>query len=168
MKMNISTRIILGFGLFFVFCVCAMVVPELLQAKSRRHRRQITNNLQMLTISAKIYAANNGGKLPDTNNWCDQLIRVVTTNKPALDPFFLEKMLKQGLCGYALNTTVAGRKIDTVSSNEILFLPVIQRGRNLFSDLKQIHTLAWDKSGALKVVSFDGNFLTLEQQKYIP
>lgn len=165
MKMRLSTRLTIGLVLFFVFCLFAMVIPALLEGKQNQQRIQTSNDLKMLTLSVLVYATDNDGKLPDSNKWADQLCLVLGTNKePSMDPFYMEKILNRKQCGYAINSAIAGKKLNDVLATEPAFFPVVHRGRNLSIGTNDMAAFAWDKRGALKVVTLEDKVITLERQ----
>lgn len=154
----------MGVVLFGLLALSAAIIPGLLKARVNRERIQTKLDLQMLTLSARVYAYDNGGTLPDANKWCDQMVLVVRTNKePPLDPLTLERLLSRKGRGYASNSTVAGHKLETLSSNDIVFLPVIKKGRNLTASLQDMEALAWDEKGLLEVVELSNSTRKLER-----
>lgn len=166
MKMRLSTRLVLGFALFFFMCLLATVIPVELETRQKWLRVEISNDLQMLRLSVLIYAEDNNGKLPDPDKWTDQLCLVIGTNKePSIDPFYLEKFLSRKQCGYAINSAIAGKRLDDVPATEPAFFPVVHHGRNLSTGTNDTPSFAWDKYGVLKVVTLDDQVITLERPK---
>ncbi|MSU57605.1 MAG: hypothetical protein EXS35_05400 [Pedosphaera sp.] len=131
----------------------APVIIGLQISRERWQRLETILDLKMLTLSAQAYARAHEGMLPETNKWCDQLILISgTQTEPALDPHLLDMYLKRKRFGYAINSLVAGRKLETIATNEIIFFPVVPKGRNLSASVANKEMLAWDKTGSLLVV----------------
>ncbi len=153
MKRKLATWLTLGFGVFLLLVLSAPILIGVAHERAGLRRSQTLNDLRLLTLAAQIYAGDSGGILPDSNRWCDQLVLVLGTNKePSLYPYELDRYLSRKQQGYAINSLTAGRNIDALESNAVLFLPVRQKGRNLSVALQDADALAWDARGMLEVV----------------
>lgn len=90
--------------LFMIPIFAAMMLPALAAAKQKAQQITCINNEKQLALAVRMYADDNGEKLPPAGTWCDAINPMVGSGKvfqcPTAD--------SESRCGYAFNARLAG------------------------------------------------------------
>jgi prepilin-type processing-associated H-X9-DG protein len=107
-----------GVGLVFVPIIAilaGLLLPALAQAKGKAQQINCMNNLKSMSVGLRLYAGDNGDKLPYATNWCDAIINEVGSPRvyqcPAHDG---------ARCSYAYNAAVSGLELDDVDPRTVV------------------------------------------------
>lgn len=74
-------------------------------------------NLRILGDTIRRYAAANGGRLPDANQWCDQLLEF---DKRLSKSSFKHPKVEYGECNFAFNTNIGGQILSTIPRDTVM------------------------------------------------
>lgn len=94
-----------------------LLLPALAKAKSRAQSINSVSNLKQLALGARMYANDNGDKLPRAQTWCDDL----GTYIPGQKVFKAPNDSSPSRSSYAYNSKLAGRSVVGLAGDVVLF-----------------------------------------------
>jgi cell division septation protein DedD len=80
-------------------------------ADSALTREACVSNLQGIALASLLYALDHGGKLPDANKWCEQLMDYLGDGQILRCPSAPEQE-----CGYAMNAALSGVELEKLQA----------------------------------------------------
>ena len=104
--------------------LASMLLPALAKAKQRANTIKSVHNVKQLLGGMLSYAADNGGRLPPANQWCDAIFRDVGSIRvfaSPLDPRAVAMAnANQRISSYAFNRALIGANLDRLNPQTVV------------------------------------------------
>ena len=114
--MALAGLIVSAVAMFLIPILAAMLLPALVQAKSKEQSIYCMNNVRQLSLALRIYAKDNQDRYPAATNWCNAIrLEVGSTNV-----FHCPADLLGGRCSYAFNIQVASTELAKVDPSTVV------------------------------------------------
>ena len=103
--------------LLLILFLPALVLPALAQAKDRAQAARCVLNVKDLYLGTQFYASQHNGHLPSGANWCD----AIKSHVPTDSDYHCPRTELSQRCGYAFNEKLAGKDLERVPGETVLF-----------------------------------------------
>ncbi len=101
----------------YIPLLAALTLPALAQAKSKAQTVNCVNNLKQVGLAARIYATENGDKLPNAETWNDDLLKYV--GQPSV--YQCPAQNRRPQCSYGYNAKLSGKKDNEINPQTVMF-----------------------------------------------
>jgi prepilin-type processing-associated H-X9-DG protein len=106
----LAGTIVSGVFILMLPIFAALLLPALAKAKSKASAITCMNNLRQLGLAARMYADENGKRLPSAANWCDGLQKYVAAGKAFQCPLGDQSQR----CHFGFNAQLSGVDLSKI------------------------------------------------------